>query len=235
MVNIRVYRYIVPQEIWLEHRQIRPSSKLPKGCQSESHDFIVSYDNSESTRTQVTVGINMKSPLLGGTPKLDYSHLTQMSTIKAKSGSYWGKNELSAFRIEIICEEPEQFFGGPLHQDLNISSVILDNVHRPSDATQADTEFFAHLGGAIPPAQGKKTFVIDFAAVLLNLMGYNDGHHIVHTRIKIPFEMCEKHVSTKTDVCITDETGDAYLLPMQEAKVSNAQLFLTCYTNSCNP
>ena len=36
----------------------------------------------------------------------------------AKSGNDWGMNELFAFNIEVIHEEPQQFFGCPLPEVL---------------------------------------------------------------------------------------------------------------------
>lgn len=162
-----------------------------------------------------------------------------MSTItcKAKLGSDWGMNELSAFNIEIIHEEPEQFFGCSLPRDLNfIPSMILDNVHKPQDATGAEAKFFAYLENAIHCVPlDKESFVIDFVVVLLGLMGYDQHHRVIHTRPEIPFEMCGEHVIAKADVCITEQIGQAYILLVQVDKVSNLQLFkFLMHCHSCN-
>lgn len=131
-------------------------------------------------------------------------------------------NELFAFNIEVIHEEPQQFFGCPLPEGLNISPTILDNLDEPQDATQVETEFFMYLEDAshIPP--GEESCVVDFAVVLLKLMGYNEQRHIIHTRQDISFEMCGEYVSVKTDVCVMEHRGAAHLLLVQEDKVSNA-------------
>ncbi|KAM6492005.1 hypothetical protein JOM56_012643 [Amanita muscaria] len=134
----------------------------------------------------------------------------------AKSGSNWGMNELIAFNIRVNTVNTQTFFGSPNLPRITVSPVILDNLEEPAGSLhKADMDFFAYMEDAMT---SEESFVDDFAAFLLKMMGYDEGRRVIHLRKKMGFEMCGQRVDAKTDVCVMKRPGSGakYLLLMQE-------------------
>ena len=152
----------------------------------------------------------------------------------AKSGSDWGTNELVGFNIEIVDVKLSSFFGMDQLPQPMVSQAILDNAEEPAGlSSKPDIDFFQYMEDAmaIPPAE--ESLVDDFAAFILKMMHYDEGHRVVHMRKEMGFEMCGQRVNAKADVCLMERIGGAkYLLLVQEDKVSatprDAVLLLSC-------
>ena len=82
-------------------------------------------------------------------------------------------------------------------------------------------DFFAYMEDAMIIPSGEESLVDDFAAFVLKMMCNNEGHHVIHLRKEMGFEMCGQCVDAKTDVCVMEcsGTGAKYLLLVQEDKV----------------
>jgi hypothetical protein len=103
----------------------------------------------------------------------------------AKSGNDWGLYELYAFNIEIVSKTADEFFDHrplPPQQQLDVSSVILDNLDEPADAPREASDFFKYLEDAIAIRPNEEPFVGDFAQCVLKLMRYDTGRRIVPAR-----------------------------------------------------
>ena len=138
-----------------------------------------------------------------------------------KSGSNWGMNELIAFNITVNTVNTQTFFGSPNLPETVVPPVILDNLEEPAGPLrEVDMHFFVYMEDAMTI---EEPFVIDFAAFVLRIMGYDEGRRVVHLRKKLGFEMCGQRVDTKTDLCIMERspstTSVRYLLLVQEDKV----------------
>ncbi|KZP20346.1 hypothetical protein FIBSPDRAFT_827148 [Athelia psychrophila] len=137
----------------------------------------------------------------------------------AKSGSDWGTNELLAFNIRIEDKTDAQFFGQPLPANVNISSIVLNHLDEPQNATKSESDFFAYLEDAMTIPPNEESFVADFAVQVLKLMGFDAGRRVIHTRKEISFEMCGQRVDAKMDVCVMERgPGGRFLLLVQEDK-----------------
>ena len=139
----------------------------------------------------------------------------------AKSGSDWGLNELVGFNISIVDQDAATFFGHPNLPELpHISPVILENVRSPGAdrISKADHHFFGYMEDAMIPES--ESLVDDFAVFLLQMMDYDTGSRILHTRKEMSFQMCGQNVSAKADICLVDRSQRSCILLVQEDKVS---------------
>src|SRR6202167_2821000 len=153
----------------------------------------------------------------------------------AKSGSSWGMNELIAFNIEVIDVNAQTFFGNAILPQLTVSPIILDNLEEPAGPLRkADMDFFAYMEDAMIIPPGEESLVDDFAAFVLKMMHYDEGHRVIHLRKEMGFEMCGQHVDAKTDVCVMERSGIGakYLLLIQEDKVCKPYI---CVSKICLP
>lgn len=84
-------------------------------------------------------------------------------------------------------------------------------------ATDDDTYKLLHyLDLAQNPKVGQEAVVDNFAARLLETLGYASGRRVIVTRQALPLIICGTQCSAQTDVCICDEND--YLLLVQEDK-----------------
>jgi hypothetical protein len=99
-------------------------------------------------------------------------------------------------------------------------------------------DFFAYMEDAmiIPPNEG--SLVDDFAAFVLKMMRYDEGHRVIHIWKEMGFEMCGQRVDGKTDVCVMERsgTGAEYPLLMQKDKVRKPYLYMLkiCLPVTCS-
>ena len=151
----------------------------------------------------------------------------------SKPGSKWSRNELLAYDIHIVTRHPQEFFGTPLPHLGAQLATILNNVQVPPNVTETEASFFSLLRDASEVPAKEESFVDDFAACILRLMGYRGQHCIIHARKEIHFLMCGERTAAKSNVCVLEDTAGRppYILLVQENKVStgnlNAWLFLS--------
>ncbi len=153
----------------------------------------------------------------------------------AKSGNKWGRGQLAAFNIKVVDVDAQTFFGNSVLPEPVVSSVILDNLEAPTTVTlsKTDTDFFGYMEDAAN-SPNEQSFVVDFAAVVLRMMHFDEGRRLVQLRKKMGFEMCGQYVKAKVDVCISEcsPVNTKYLLLMQKDKV--CKLYL-CVLKICLP
>ncbi|KIL65191.1 hypothetical protein M378DRAFT_1039664 [Amanita muscaria Koide BX008] len=105
-------------------------------------------------------------------------------------------NELIAFNIRVNTVNTQTFFGSPNLP--RITDEPAGSLHK------ADMDFFAYMEDAMT---SEESFVDDFAAFLLKMMGYDEGRRVIHLRKEMGFEMCGQRVDAKTDVCVMERPG----------------------------
>ena len=154
----------------------------------------------------------------------------------AKSRNQWGSRQLAAFNIKVVDVDAQTFFGNSVLPEPMVSSVILNNLEGPTTVTlnKADMDFFGYMEDATMNSPNEQTFVVDFAAFILRMMHYDQGHRLVQVRKKMEFEMRGQCVETKVDVCIFEHSAaiGKHLLLMQENKVCKPYL---CVLKICLP
>ncbi|KAJ8496415.1 hypothetical protein ONZ45_g12479 [Pleurotus djamor] len=141
----------------------------------------------------------------------------------AKSGSSWTDNELIAFNITVVDTDIQTFFGIDQLPPPGVSDVILQTEGMPDDEDLEKVEwsFFALLEDAMSLTPGQESSVDDFARFLLELLGYDSGKRVIHSRRELNFTMCGQRVDAKTDICVMRRIGlgAQYVLLVQEDKV----------------
>ncbi|KAJ8456961.1 hypothetical protein ONZ45_g18512 [Pleurotus djamor] len=140
----------------------------------------------------------------------------------AKSGSSWTDNELIAFNITVVDTDIQTFFGIDQLPPPGVSDVILQTEGMPDDEDLEKVEwsFFALLEDAMSLTPGQESSVDDFARFLLELLGYDSGKRVIHSRRELNFTMCGQRVDAKTDICVMRRIGlgAQYVLLVQEDK-----------------
>ncbi|KAL0954811.1 hypothetical protein HGRIS_014921 [Hohenbuehelia grisea] len=146
----------------------------------------------------------------------------------AKSGNYWTDNDLYAFNIQVVVRNVQQFFGIDQLPPPGISTVILDNQTLPDGLRnlpkthpgRKDFNFFALLSDIVSLGPGQESSVDDFARFLLEMMDFDEGSRVLHTRRELHFTMCGQRVDAKTDVCLMQLVSNTllYILLIQEDK-----------------
>lgn len=148
-----------------------------------------------------------------------------MSTLTrtAKSWRSWSTDDLLAFNIQVIPEDPQAFFGVHLSAP-NVPSMILDHIEYIRDSqegppTRTATHFFFRLR-EVMERPDEVSAVHDFILFLLETLEFNSMKGFVMFGTKIPFTMCGKDVIAKPDIVVIDPSGvKRYRLLIQLAKV----------------
>jgi hypothetical protein len=134
-----------------------------------------------------------------------------------KSGNNWTQNELRAYNIQVVEQSLVEFFNQnqlpPVPHTICHFCVTTDRVLAPNDDTY---KLLHYLDLAHDPKVGQEAAVDNFAARLLETLGYVSGHRVIITSQALPFLICRKQCSARTDICICDEND--YLLLVQEDK-----------------
>jgi hypothetical protein len=135
----------------------------------------------------------------------------------AKSGNDWTQNELRAYNILVVELPLTEFFNQnqlpPVPPTLRQFCETTDRALAPDDDTY---KLLHYLDLAQNPKVGQEAAVDNFAARLLEMLGYASGHRVVVTHQALPLVICGMQCSAQTDVCICDEND--YLLLVQEDK-----------------
>ena len=140
----------------------------------------------------------------------------------AKSGNDWTQNELRAYNIQVVEQSLVEFFN---QNELPLVSPAVRHFCETTDRTLApddDTYKLLHyLDLAQHPKVGQEAAVDNFAARLLETLGYSSGRRIIVTRQALPLIVCGMPCSAQTDVCICDEND--YLLLVHGWKIRKIQ------------
>ena len=171
-------------------------------------------------RNHIAVPARLSKGPWNGAPQLlcELNRLLSMANIirSAKSGGDWTDNELQAFNISIINVDTTAFFGQAVLPPTTVSPVILNNIDMPADANKAEKKFFKLLEDTL---YTEESHVDDFAACLLELLDYDTGLRVIHSRKELGFNMCGEHVAAKPDVCVMDRTGRGACVLLVQDKV----------------
>jgi hypothetical protein len=136
----------------------------------------------------------------------------------AKLGSDWTANELAAYHITVVSQNKQQFFGvpnlpAPARPSLVGFMTTEDRQHAPDSETR---KLLHYLDLALDPKVGQEAAVDNFAAKLLEKLGYDDGDRIIFIRRALPLVICGVSSLAQTDLCVMDD--DEVLLLVQEDK-----------------
>jgi hypothetical protein len=136
----------------------------------------------------------------------------------AKPGSDWTQNELAAYHITIVNQNKHEFFGStdlpaPVVPSLAGFMTTEDREHAVDGATR---KLLHYLDLALDPQVGQEAAVDNFAAKLLEKLGYDEGDRIIFIRRALPLVICGVHSIAQTDVCVMDD--NEVLLLLQEDK-----------------
>ncbi|KAF6747425.1 hypothetical protein DFP72DRAFT_919807 [Ephemerocybe angulata] len=132
-------------------------------------------------------------------------------TRSAKSGDTWSPYELRAFKIKVVREDNQAFFGAAdLPAPKGVSPIIWNNLTAPPGIPNIFSNFFAFLEDMMWRRQGEGSLVIDFAAILFDMLDYNAGPRLVHTRREALFDMCGIKVDAKVDVTVVERHSSSF-------------------------
>ncbi|KAF9481042.1 hypothetical protein BDN70DRAFT_575005 [Pholiota conissans] len=136
----------------------------------------------------------------------------------AKSGDEWNQNDLHSYDIKIEFQDAQTFFSETSLPEPSVQQDFL--TARSCDDTIDDVSFnlFAQLECAIPYGQGWDNGTVDFVVALFHAMGYMHRPHVIHSGMKLPFDICSKEEIIHTDVCISRTDTKQIILLVQVAE-----------------
>lgn len=140
----------------------------------------------------------------------------------AKSSRDWTENELLSYNITISSPPPNEFFPIPDPSFNHIDPAILTSP--PGDAnpvlSDAAAGYLGYLDLAVKATP--ESFIVDFAAEAVKLLGFNERHTTVSTRFIIPLNICgEANRVAQTDVCLIHNTTFVRLLLFADKTLTN--------------
>ncbi|KZV71473.1 hypothetical protein PENSPDRAFT_630163 [Peniophora sp. CONT] len=123
----------------------------------------------------------------------------------AKSGNEWTNDDLISYNISIEYEDASTFFETDEMPAPSVDEDVLTMEDRTKDpATIGSAQLICHLDHSLKPTPRETSRVVDFARVLLPILGYDGLSTVVCMRATIPFEVCGECRSTLVDVCLED-------------------------------
>jgi len=139
----------------------------------------------------------------------------------AKSGSDWTANELIAYNIAISSLRPDQFFPTPDPSLDHIDPAILSSPPDDDNPNLSDVaaEYLGYLDLASRATQ--ESFIDDFAAETLKLLGFNERRTTVSTRYIIPLTICGDNRVAQTDVCLIHNPSFVLLVLVEDKTLTN--------------
>jgi hypothetical protein len=140
----------------------------------------------------------------------------------AKSGSDWTDNELIAYNIAISSIAPGEFFPVPDPSLDHIDPAILNSPPGTLDPAISDLAagYLGYLDLAARATQ--ESFIDDFAAETLKLLGFNERGTTISTRYIIPLTICgEADRAAQTDVCLIHRPTIVLLVLVEDKTLSN--------------
>ena len=135
----------------------------------------------------------------------------------AKSGNNWTLNDLRAYNIQVVEQSLVEFFNQdqlpPVPPSVRHFCETTDRALAPDDDTY---KLLYCLDLAHNHKVGQEAAVDNFAARLLETLGYASGRRVIITQQTLPFIICGTQRSAQTHICICNENG--YLFLVQEDK-----------------
>ena len=126
----------------------------------------------------------------------------------------WTQFELFHSGINIKPQSKQEFFGSanlpaPVIPSLAGFMTTEDRVH----AVDRETRKLLHyLDLVLDPQVGQESVVDNFAAKLLEKLGYDDGDRIIFTRRALPIVVAGEPYTTQVDVCVMDDNNQILLI-----------------------
>ena len=126
----------------------------------------------------------------------------------------WTQFELFHSGINIKPQSKQEFFGSanlpaPVIPSLAGFMTTEDRVHAVDRETR---KLLHHLDLVLDPQIGQDSVVDNFAAKLLEKMGYDDGDRIIFIRREIPIVISGVPYTTQADVCVMDDDNQILLI-----------------------
>ena len=129
----------------------------------------------------------------------------------------WTQYELNHFNIRTVIQNKQEFFGSanlpaPITPSLAGFMTIEDREHAVDRKTR---KLLHYLDLVLDPQVGQESVIDNFAAKLLEELGYDDGDRIIFTRRALPIIIAGEPYTTQADVCVMDD-NDRILLILQD-------------------
>jgi hypothetical protein len=156
------------------------------------------------------------------TRDISYSRPSMSTVIRsAKSGSAWSQNELYAYNISVELISDNNFFLPAVTMDAPLEDLLdPDVLSSPPGAdgphlSNATVEYLGYLDLATIATQ--ESFIDDFAAQTLKVLGFNSRHNFISRGYIIPLTICgEVSRVAQTDVCIIHRPTLVLLLLVED-------------------
>jgi len=140
----------------------------------------------------------------------------------AKSGSDWSANELIAYNITVSSLPPTEFFSTPDPSLDGIDPAILNSPSHDENPTFSDVaaKYLGYLNLAVRATQ--ESFIDNFAAETLKLLGFNERGTTVSPRYIIPLTICgDANRVAQTDVCLLHNRTLVLLVLVEDKTITN--------------
>ena len=137
----------------------------------------------------------------------------------------WTAHELEVYRINLVSQNKEEFFGtSDLPDPAEPSESLADFMAAETreDAVDKKTSRLLHyLDQAMDSKSGQEATSANFAAELLKTLDYDDENRLVFIRRTIPFFNHGINSVAQPDVCIMDDDGQIQLLLQVDTSLTN--------------
>jgi hypothetical protein len=135
-----------------------------------------------------------------------------MATIRPAKPDDWTQYELDHCGIRIKTQNKQKFFGS---DDLPVPAIpslagFMTTEDREHAVDPETRKLLQYLDLVIDPQIGQEAAVDNFAAKLLETLGYDEGDRITYIRRALPIVFAGVSYITQADVCVMD--GDNQIL-----------------------
>ena len=126
----------------------------------------------------------------------------------------WIQSELDLFRIKIGPQNKQGFFGSAnLPASVTPSLAGFMKTENRERGVDSETRKLLHyLDLVLDPQVGQESVVDNFAAKLLEKLGYDHGDRIIFTRRALPIIVSGVLYTTQASVCVMDENNQILLI-----------------------
>ena len=141
-----------------------------------------------------------------------------MASMRPANPDDWNQYELDRFRINITTQNKQEFFGSTdLPTPVAPSLVAFMTVEDREDTVDGETRKLLHyLNLVLDPQVGQEAVVDNFAAKLLEKLGYGDGDRIIFIRRALPIVVSGVLYTTLANVCVMDANNQILLILQNE-------------------
>lgn len=155
---------------------------------------------------------------------LFFSNSGLRSSWGLKSSCDWTANDLDVYRINLVSQNKEEFFGtndlpDPAEPSESLAGFMAAET-REDAADKKTSQLLHYLDQAMDPKSGQEASSANFAAELLKALDYDDENRLVFIRRTIPFFNHGMNSVAQPDVCIVDD-GQIQLLLQEDTSLMN--------------